>query len=153
MQHALSADGHMSYGCASDSGFSHPMSQLPLLTNSQMVLTNSIEFAQLCCLLNSLIHTSRLYHSFFFPCFFSCLLFSFNGCEFFTQADHDIPLEQHALIPSFMGTAAGGKRNHPILSSDHVLLGKYLTPHEIHMPQINHLTLTLTHLGYSSSIC
>lgn len=48
MQHALSADGHMSYGCTSDSGFSHPMSQPSLLTNGQMVLINSIEFAQLC---------------------------------------------------------------------------------------------------------
>ncbi|XP_034197682.1 probable cellulose synthase A catalytic subunit 3 [UDP-forming] isoform X2 [Prunus dulcis] len=75
MQQALAADamlhGYMSYGRASDSDFPqvlHPMPQLPLLTNGQMV--------------------------------------------------DDIPPEQHALVPSFMGTTARGKRIHPFPFSD-----------------------------------
>ncbi|ONI05299.1 hypothetical protein PRUPE_5G000300 [Prunus persica] len=75
MQQALAADamlhGYMSYGRASDSDFPqvlHPMPQLPLLTNGQMV--------------------------------------------------DDIPPEQHALVPSFMGTTARGKRIHPLPFSD-----------------------------------
>ncbi|CAL9028368.1 unnamed protein product [Prunus brigantina] len=75
MQQALAADAmlhsYMSYGRASDSDFPqvlHPMPQLPLLTNGQMV--------------------------------------------------DDIPPEQHALVPSFMGTTARGKRIHPLPFSD-----------------------------------
>lgn len=52
MQQALAAGamlhGHMSSGCASDSDFPqvlHPMPQLPLLTNDQMVLSQSIQFS------------------------------------------------------------------------------------------------------------
>ncbi|KAK9928563.1 hypothetical protein M0R45_025693 [Rubus argutus] len=77
LQHAVSADsmlhGHMSYGRASSvsSDFHndlHPMPQLPLLTNGQMV--------------------------------------------------DDIPPEQHALVPAFMGANSGGKRIHPLPFSD-----------------------------------
>ncbi|KAF3446966.1 hypothetical protein FNV43_RR12146 [Rhamnella rubrinervis] len=75
MQHALAADamlhGHMSYGRASDSDFPqifHPLPQVHLLTNGQMV--------------------------------------------------DDIPPEQHALVPSFIGGAGGGKRIHPLPVSD-----------------------------------
>lgn len=36
----------------------------------------------------------------------------------------DIPPEQHALVPSYMGNGGGGKRIHPLPFSDHSTTGK-----------------------------
>lgn len=103
--------GHMSYGRAYDSDLPrvlHTMPQLPLLTDGRMVQPSLLQ--------------PSLYLS-----LTSCML-----------QVNDIPPEQHALVPSFIG--GGGKRIHPLPFSDPNLPG-------------NSSGLVLYFLPYPSSSC
>jgi len=109
--------GHMSYGRGGDpNGVPQPFQlnpNVPLLTNGQMVLV----------LQNPSITVPLP------PPYVGLLVWQWLNCLFLVRLQvDDIPPEQHALVPSFMG--GGGKRIHPLPYADPSLPGVYLDDHQ-----------------------
>lgn len=95
--------------------------------------------------LNKIAFLTHRFHTFLLPCFACCFN---NACELLAQVD-DIPPEQHALVPSFMGTTARGKRIHPLPFSDPAFPGNHLTQQSC-LP--SHTPNPIL-LGYLPSLC
>ena len=95
---------NMSYGRGGDLQPFQPIPNVPLLTNGQMVRTTTTTTSSSSSSSDSALNCSEIERNSVFP-----------GAP---QVD-DIPPEQHALVPSYMGGGGGGgKRIHPLPFAD-----------------------------------